>query len=286
MPAALKVGFVGLDSTHALVLADAFARMPEPRPVPVAAWPGGTAGIPLSEERVARITAEFAARHHVPLVASPEEVAARSDVVLLLALPGETHAPLFARLAPWRRPMFVDKPLACDPEDARRLAATAAEAGAPWFSCSALRFARGCPTDRKRVEVRGPLLFANGNPGWYWYGIHLVEMLVAALGPGAVAARVVATRDGERMEARWADGREGVALGRADPAEVFRWIEPDGTAVEAPPAFDRLATEIVTFGAGAPAPVPLADTLGVIDLVAAANRSRGAGGEWTRVGAA
>lgn len=76
----------------------------------------------------------------VTIVDDPADAARDVDAVMVLTEDPDLHvshasAPLTAAL-----PTFVDKPLAGSEDQAQEIAALARQSGAPWFSCSVIRF--------------------------------------------------------------------------------------------------------------------------------------------------
>jgi predicted dehydrogenase len=116
------------------------------------------------------------------------------------------HARPFLELG---RPVWIDKPLACDVTDARAIIDTAAASGALVTSYSTLRYVpdtedlvseAGTIGDLQAVVVSGPADPSSEHGGIFFYGIHLVDIALrlapGPLGPIRVersGATVVAT---------------------------------------------------------------------------------------------
>lgn len=99
------------------------------------------------------------------------------------------HARPFLELG---RPVWIDKPLACDVTDARAIIDTAAASGALLTSYSTLRFVpdtedlvreAGTIGDLQAVVVSGPADPSSEYGGIFFYGIHLVDIALR-LAPG------------------------------------------------------------------------------------------------------
>lgn len=270
-----RIGIIGLDSSHAPELARYFNTGPGARVGRVtAAWPGGSPDAPLSIDRVAGFTAQVRDEFGFEILATPEEVAARSDALLLLAMDGRCHADLFARVAPSGCPVFINKPLTTSVPDAEAIATAAARSGVRWFSASALRLAWSAGRVARRVSVSCPLWFEPANAGWFWYGVHGVELMQAAMGPGIAAARVDVQAERETLHARWHDGREGQVIGVLAKAATFAIGEDGGAPQPIVVGMEPLSAAIAEFFAGAAAPVGPAAMLEVVRVLAAANLSR------------
>lgn len=274
-----RIGIIGLDTSHGPELARFFNVGPGSRVGRVtAAWPGGSPDAPLSIDRVAGFTKQVTAEYGVEIATTPEEVAARSDALLLLAMDGRGHADLFARVAPSRCPVFINKPLTTSVKDAETITAAADRHGVRWFSASALRWAWPAGRVARSVSVACPLWFEPANAGWFWYGVHGVELVQTAMGPGIAAVRVEVAADRETLHARWRDGREAKVVGVLQKDAPFG-IGADGAAVQpVTVTMEPLSSVIAEFFAGAPAPVGPAAMVEAVQVLAAANLSRAQGG--------
>lgn len=121
---------------------------------------------------------------------SPEAVAELSDAILLESVVGRVHLEQFKCVAPYGKPIFVDKPFTVHSGEAIEMFAIADKYGIPIMSCSSLRYAEGLTqavADREKGQVIGmdccgPMALQPTQPGLFWYGIHTVEMLFSVLG--------------------------------------------------------------------------------------------------------
>ncbi len=284
--AGLRVGMVGLDSTHAVW----FSRLLNDRGQPwrvegarvVAAWAGGVAELPLSRERVGGFSRQVRDEFAVELFDSPEAVAERCDLVIVTAVDARTHAALARRLFAAGKPLFIDKPLTTDVAEARTLLDEAEARGVPLWSASALRFlarVSGVNNDARRVVLRAPLPFEPAMPGWWWYGLHAVETALALCGPEW--REIAWRREGEEEVAtlRFANGAEAELRGTRDTYDGGFRLSADGDAerdlLAGPrPFYAPLLEEIVRFGASGRAPVTKREMLATLEAVAEINRRR------------
>ena len=142
----MKIGMVGLDTSHVTGFADCF-NLPEPRfHLPGAriekAFPGGSALFSLSRSRVGQFTSELRGKYGVGIAGSIEELAGL-DAYFLESVDGAQHLEQFRQLAEFGKPVFVDKPLACSYADAKAIFELAREKGIPLMTASSMRFAAG-----------------------------------------------------------------------------------------------------------------------------------------------
>ena len=213
----IKVGIVGLDTSHAT----AFARMlnagDDPEHVPgcrvVAACQRGSRDIESSVSRIPEYT-EVVRKLGVEIVDDVEQLVGRVDAVLLETNDGRPHLEQVVAVLRAGKPVFIDKPVAGSLADAIAIYRLAEHHKVPLFSCSALRFADGTQAVRRGAigDVTGcdtfsPCALEPTHPDLFWYGIHGCEALFTVMGPGC--DRVVRTHaaDSEQVTGSWADGR-------------------------------------------------------------------------------
>jgi predicted dehydrogenase len=273
-----RIGILGLDTSHAPELTRYFNERDTRWGRVVAAWPGGSPDAPLSIGRVAGYTAELRDKLSVAILETPEAVADECDALLLLAMDGRTHADLFERVAPRSRPTFINKPLTTTFADAERIFRAGERHYVKWFSASAVRDAVESGGRTQHAVVSCPLWFEPANVGWFWYGVHGVELMYQLMGPRAVSVRVDVTPQTEILTARWRDGRtarvEGV-LKRDAPFTVRR---DDGPVLTLDVRMDPLAATIGQFFRSTAPHLTYSEMSEVVRCLEAANVSRTNGG--------
>lgn len=294
----LRIAVIGLDTSHVEAFATLLHDETHPHHVPggriVTAFPGGSEDFPLSRDRVGGYTDLLRDQHGVAIVDSPEEAVKGADAVLLESVDGRVHREQFERIAAGGKPVFIDKPFALRSEDAEHMAALASREGTPLMSCSALRFSEGfqrvlqdwSPGTVIGADLYGPMAFEPTQPGYFWYGIHLAEMLVAALGPGCAEVRVSHSDDHDLLVGTWNDGRIGTLRGNRKGNDQFGGMlhRERGSAfidLLAPqkPYYASLLGAILPFFRGGEPPVSLEETLEVVRLLERGNAARASSGE-------
>ncbi|QYM79062.1 Gfo/Idh/MocA family oxidoreductase [Horticoccus luteus] len=299
MSAPIKFGLIGLDTSHVLVFSDTFNNAEGKQFLPgarvVAAWPGGSPDLESSRSRVPGYTAEVRDKFGVEIADSIEDVVAASDAILLTSLDGRVHREQFARVAAAGpgKPVFLDKPFALTEADARAIFATAKAHDVPLFSSSSLRFTgaltRVVTAETKRTvrgaDFHGPVALEPTNPGFFWYGIHAVEMLYATMGRGCGSVRCVTTEHYDLVTATWADGRIGTVRGNRTGNYEFHGLvhfEKHSAHVnvqtETKGFFTCLAEAVLEFVRTRQAPVDPEETIELVRFIVAANESRANGG--------
>ena len=241
----LRVGMIGLDTTHAPTITKLLHDPSAPHHIPgarvVAAFPGGSPDMPISITRVPQFTAELRS-YGVDIVGSPEDVADACDIVFLHAADGRTHPGLFQAVAGRCQAVFVDKPLATSNADADRMFALAEKTGTRLFSTSAFRYADGLVTalesiresgeQVKSCQIRFWLQIQETQGRYFWYGIHASDMLHAVMGKGVRAVESVNGGDKDTIHVWHEDGRESSLIGALNDGTFHVTIKTDRRKLE------------------------------------------------------
>ncbi|WP_419873740.1 Gfo/Idh/MocA family oxidoreductase [Candidatus Pristimantibacillus sp. PTI5] len=225
MASVKRIGIIGLDTSHAPVftqlLNDPTHEFHVPGGVVTSAFPGGSADFELSYSRVEGFTEQLRMQPGVKIVDSPEEAAEACDAILLLAVDGRAHLALFQRIAAYGKPVFIDKPMAVSYAEAAAIAELAKLNGVPLMSCSALRYAEALTealTDNKAgpvigMDCYGPMALQATQPGLFWYGVHMAEMLFRTLGKDCKKVLAVTNEDHDLISGVWENGSIGTMRG-------------------------------------------------------------------------
>ena len=292
-PPMIKVGIIGLDTSHVIaftkVLNDPKAEGDLAGVKIVAAYPGGSADIPDSYNRLAGFTKELKEDYGIEIVDSIEALLTKVDAVLLESVDGRPHLeqvkPVFAA----GKRVFIDKPLAGTLADAIEIGRLSRESGVPFFSSSSLRFSPGILGMRSNEQVGevlgcdayGPCSLEEHHPDLYWYGIHGVETLFTIMGPGCQSVTRVQTKDSELVAGVWSGGRigtfRGIRSGKGDyGATAFgtKGIAPSGGYA----GYQPLVVEIARFFKTGKPPVSAEETIEIMAFMEAADESKRQGG--------
>src|SRR5690625_1608072 len=273
----IRLGIVGVDTSHCVAFAKLLHDPKNPHHIPgariVAAYPGGSDLFSLSRDRIENLTGQLRDQFSVPLVDSIEEVAQQSDAILLESVDGRQHAEQFSKLAPFGKPVFIDKPFTTSAADAKRIIQLAQETNTPIFSSSALRFAYGFQELGEAhtvygCEVFGPAPILSDFPGLFWYGIHTADMLFSKMGTGCKEVIVQKTDGADVVTGTWHDGRIGTMYcHRFAGLKTFGatvYTEQgvyQGEAHSKPPLYQPLLQHIINFVKTRQSPVAVVETL-------------------------
>ncbi|WP_339316101.1 Gfo/Idh/MocA family oxidoreductase [Paenibacillus sp. FSL R10-2734] len=293
----LQIGMVGMDTSHSRIFAALLNDITHPLHVPGGklkyGYPAGSPDFELSYSRVKPISGELQERYGVELLDSIAEVAERSHAILLTSVDGRVHKEQFEVLAPYGKPVFIDKPLAVTSEDAKAIVELAERYGTPFFSSSMVRFGEPLAALLKDdtagtilgADCSGPLDLQPTQPGLFWYGIHSVEMLYAALGEGCYSVRAVCSDAQEWVVGQWKDGRIGTIRGNRTGGSDFYIVlhrERGSNGINALGAnynagHQQLLKNFIAMARGDAPPIRPSLTLELIRFIEAANESRVSG---------
>jgi len=294
----LKLGIIGLDTSHVVGLAETFNDPNSAKALPGArievAFPAGSPDFPSSANRLALYTDKLRDEYGVRMVDSAKAVAEEVDAVLLTSVDGRVHLAQFSEIAAFRRPTFLDKPFALTTADARAIRDLSVKHGTPLFGCSSLRFAPELTSAIADTETgdriigadfAGPMAWNPPQTGYFWYGVHAVEMIYTALGVGCHSVTVTSNENHDVLVGLWKDGRIGVARGNRAGNNAFagrlcreKGYQPIDVKTTSTAAHD-LAKAILAFFQGGPTPVSLDETVELTRFLEAANESRDCGGK-------
>lgn len=220
MAESLKIGLIGLDTSHVKAFADLLNDPNNPHHVAggkvVAAYPGGSKDFELSWSRVEGFTKTLREKYSVQMMETPEAVAEAVDLLFITSVDGRVHREQFERTVKFGRPTFIDKPLTVSVADAEAIVRTANMAKVPVMSCSSLRYAdelvNAVGGKRETVigcDTFGPLSEVATQPGLFFYGVHAVDMLVSVMGHGCTEVVAMHTAAGDVLTLAWPGGRTG-----------------------------------------------------------------------------
>jgi hypothetical protein len=283
----LRIGIVGLDSSHAVE----FTRLLNAETSPwdagvVVACPGSPTDFPLSCRRAADLERQVR-EQGIPFAPSADAVAGEVDAWMLLTCDGRAHRREALPLLATRKPLFIDKPLSADWREGRAILRAAQARGTPCFSASALRF-RPMPVEARSPALRPlvvhmdvPRAAEPGHPELAWHGIHGVEAGYALLGAGCRTVTRAVGADRDVTIGRWQDGSQ-LVVARTDKASgrAFRLQTVlHGESVSAiGHDYRPLLAEVVRFFQTGAAPVATDEMIEVLAFLAAADASRAEGG--------
>ena len=208
------------------------------------------------------------------------------DAIMLEINDPAFHLEYFEKCAALGKPIFLDKPVAGNMADTRKIYEIAKKYNTRFFSASSLRFDIDFEEmleqniNAKSAIVWGPVGVAAAGSSIVWYGVHAFEMLERIMGTGAESVTVVNDERGHICTVAYPDGRRGIveltrkvarygALVRDDEANIGM-VKVTGRV----PFYARLITHIEQFFRGDDsAGVPLDESLEIMKMLEAADIS-------------
>ena len=292
--APIKVGIIGLDTSHVIAFTRALNDPSAKNYIPgfrvVAAYKGGSPDVKSSWSRVDKFTAEVRDKWHVKIVKDIPTLCSMVDVVLLESVDGRKHLeqvkPVFAA----HKPVFIDKPLAGSYKDGKEIYELGKAAHDPWFTASSLRYWSETerlehPDGIGRVltyDVLGPSSREPHVPSLFNYGVHAVEMLYQLMGPGCETVSMQSSGNEDVVVGKWKDGRLGVMRGFSSELYDFsitvygtKGVLHSGDETE---GYGPLLKKITTFFKTRVPPVDPKESLETLAFMEAADLSRARNG--------
>lgn len=210
------------------------------------------------------------------------------DGVIIVAGDAASHRQLATPALNAGLPTFVDKPFTATVEDAVALIELSDRKQAALFCSSAIRFADQTVALRERLSATvGAPLAAHviGTGDYASYAVHSLEFLLSVWGGGVSALHSLGECGFDTVKLDFADGRRAVwqVCKPIDWRFHLSIYGPNGMDEASVVFADRYAlfrntaAQIVQFMVTGESPVPLADTLEIVALLAAAEQHRGGG---------
>ena len=286
IPATIRVGIIGLDTSHAPAFAKLFnSGKPgfEGFSV-VAAYPKGSEDIPSSVERIPEYSAIIKSLG-IEITSSIQELLKKVDVVLLETNDGRPHLNQALEIIKAGKPVFIDKPVAGSLRDAIRIYSEAEKNHVPLFSSSSLRYLKTAQQVRYEnkigrvlaADTYSPATLEPHHPDLFWYGIHGVETLFTVMGPGCESVTRITTPDADVVVGKWSDGRIGTFRGTRSGQHDYGGFAfgTDGNiSLGSFEGYEPLALKIASFFRDGKPPVAANETLEIYAFMESADESK------------
>ena len=257
----LRVGMIGLDTSHvptfAKLINQADSASALARLRIVAGYPGGSDDLPASRDRVEGFTNQLRDMG-IEIVDSIDQLLTQVDAVMLESVDGRKHLEQVVPVFRSGKPVYIDKPLAAELTEAIAIDLLAQRFNARWFSSSSLRFSPSIHRYRGseyQDKIHGaiswsPCSLDATHSDLFWYGIHGVEMLYTAMGPGCQQVVRVSTDGADMVVGTWDGGRIGSFRGIRDGASGYGLVVFGAKSIELDGKYEGyqpLVEEIVRF---------------------------------------
>jgi predicted dehydrogenase len=291
-PAELRLGLIGLDTSHVLAFTAILNNPNHSEHVPgakvVAGFKGGSPDNPASWDRVEEYTRQLREQFGVEIVDSIPALCEKVDGVLITSVDGRPHLEQAKQVIAAGKPFFVDKPVAGSFEDCLQIARLAKQANVPWFGGSSLRWWSGVreALDPEKVgqivgcDAFSPCSLESHHPDLFWYGVHGVEILYAAMGRGCKTVQRASTDTTDVVIGVWADGRIGTFRGTRTGLHDYggTFLGTKGITTARGHSYKGLVEQIVKFMQTKQPPMDPAEIVEEYGFMQAADESKKQGG--------
>jgi len=291
LPGQIKVGMIGLDTSHVIAFTKVLNDPQHPDHVPgakvVAAYKGGSPDLPSSRDRIDGFTKTLVEEWGVELVDDIPALCKKVDAILLESVDGRVHLEQVKPVFEAGLPVFIDKPLAAAWADVKEIARLSEKHSTPWWSASSLRYS---PAVRETAiegltgaVTWGPApIDATHDLDLSWYGIHPVELLFAVMGPGVGSVERSYTDGADVIVGHWKDGRMGVVRtirdGKREYGVTAFGAKEVKVSTNSGANYSGLLGDAVEFFKTGKPPVDNAETVEIFAFLEAARISREEGG--------
>ena len=281
----IKVAIIGLDTSHSVE----FTRRMQGDNCPTGEAVSGLRAVsclqfatPFQNEEGLEKRRRQLEEWGVKVTTDFETAVADCDAIMIEINDPSRHWEYLERCA-----VFLDKPLADNIRNGRKIADLASQKGLRFFSSSPLRYDSGvvaaadkmpCP---KAATVWGPLGIAPAGSSIVWYGVHVFEILQLVMGKGAAALQVINNADGAVAHVDYIDGRHAVVEMIVDVwryGGVLRdYRNPEVGFSAVGNYYGELLRQVEKFFRTGEIPLAVGNTLEVMGMLDAAARSAASG---------
>lgn len=290
----IRLGLIGLDTSHSTAFVE-LINNESPKPEysgfkVVAAYPYGSKTIESSAKRIPEYT-EIVKKHGVKITSSIAEMLKQVDCVLLETNDGTLHLEQATEVIKSGKSLFIDKPVASTLPQVLAIYKLAEKYNVPVYSSSALRYSPKNQELRAGSSPEGKVIGADcysicknepSHAGFYWYGIHGIEILFTVMKTGCISVSCVSTEGSDVVVGLWKDGRIGTFRGLRKGPQPY-----GGTAIcekkivvaGGYEGYEGLLQSILTFFKTKVSPVDKTETLEIYTFMEAANESIRQGGK-------
>jgi predicted dehydrogenase len=288
----LRVGMIGLDTSHAVEFTKRFNDPADKNFIPglkvVAAVKGGSPDIAESRTRMPGYAKTLQEKYGVKIVDDVDQLVKEVDVVMIESLDGRPHLKEAVPVINAGKPVFVDKPAAASLRDVLEIYRLAKEHNVPIFSGSSLRYYPNLQAmkateigELKGAASCGPAELEEHHPDLFWYGIHPTEALYTIMGPGCESVSCTVTPDTHVVTGVWKGGKIGTLRGIRNGSAPYRVTVFGSKKVldeQLAGDYTPFLREVVKFFQTGIAPVPAEETIEIYAFMEAADESKRGGG--------
>ena len=278
----MKIGLIGLDTSHSEIFTRLLNDSEDPHHVKDAqithVIPTYSNDLRISRERFPDYYEIVTNKYGVIPVEDVEEFMTVVDAVIIGTVDGRNHLEWFKKVVSHSKPVFIDKPVVMNSGEMKELINLSKIYNTPVMSSSSLRFSESV-VQSKNTEIQsgyfyGPTPRQDKMPGYFWYGIHLVEMVVTIFGPQVEKMKLETYKDCEQIHMTFSNGKHAIIRGENEWHNRFGAILHSKENVHAlrlweeeKPYYAGLTEQIVRFFETGVSPVPIEETEEIVGLL-------------------
>ncbi|MFJ7970201.1 Gfo/Idh/MocA family oxidoreductase [Psychrobacillus sp. NPDC096389] len=287
----MNIGLIGLDTSHSEIFTRLLNDHHDLHYITGAkithSIPTYSKDLPISSNRFSNYFEIVTNKYEVTPVENLEQFMNAVDAVIIGTVDGRNHLDWFKKIVAYRKPIFIDKPIVMSSVEMGELIELTNKHNTPVMSSSSLRFSESVMKVAKEPNIRsgyffGPTPLQVQMPGYFWYGIHLLEMVVTIFGSEVEQMKLEVQPDCEYLHLRFTNGKHVLIQGEDDWHNRFGAVLhlPDQVHLlklweEQKPYYAGLIEHVVQFFKTGISPVPLKETAQIIGLIEKINRLKG-----------
>lgn len=279
----MKIGLIGLDTSHCEIFTKLLNDSRAPHNVTGAqithAIPTYSEDLPISRERFPNYYEIVTKKYGVTPVEDVGDLMTAVDAVIIGTVDGRNHLDWFKKVVGYSKPIFIDKPVVMSSTEMRELIDLSKLHNTPVMSSSSLRFSESVVAVANNTEIQsgyffGPTPRQEQMPGYFWYGIHLLEMVVTIFGTEVEKMSIETFSDCEQIHMTFTNGKHAILRGEKEWHNRFGAILHSKESVhslrlweEDKPYYAGLIEQVVQFFETGVSPVAIEETERIVELI-------------------
>jgi predicted dehydrogenase len=286
----LKVGIIGLDTSHVPAFTDILNNKENAHHIPgakvVGAFRGGSDDIEASYSRLDGYAKTLTEKYGVVIYPTIAELCKNVDVILLESLDGRKHLEQAEEVFKAGKRVFIDKPLGGNLKQCIEIYKLGKKYKVAWWSSSSLRYHEKTQQLATKdfgkiysVTSQGPVSIEPTHTELFWYGVHTAEALYTILGPGCEEVTRVQDGNTEIVVGKWSEDRMGTFIGHKTGKAKYKYhlsinAEKGYAFEETGSDYGKMMVDIMKFFKTGDVPIPQETTLEIMAFMEAADESK------------
>ncbi len=273
-----RIGIIGLDTSHVKHLVNALKDNEELQITNV--FPHSQQDFEFAYRKITENVRYVKESGAVQMCSSIQQVVNSSDVIWIESADARLRLEQCQQVIPSKKPVYLNKPLALSYQEALEIKDLVYDYQTPFMCGSALRWTEAVKVARnmdvQSLECFGPIEFQPTQPGYYWYGIHCLEMLQAIVDTklNVIDRLIESTKDTVILQ----DIHQRVHQltlnkGNAYDFGIKVMGEDQMELLQVDKLYDGWIRELLQFSLTGIAPITLDDNLEVIKLIEAIHQT-------------